>query len=118
MPVCNQGEFFMEPKEVEHNIILEEVSTTDEIPEEVDTSREEWKGVGHDKVLEILPPMKDNPHHIRLLFMVSKIFFCITTLLKITTFNITWLELEDKFFFFKEGLMYESGAKKSGSIKA
>jgi len=33
MSVYNQGEFFVEPKEVEKGIALEEVSITVEIPE-------------------------------------------------------------------------------------
>ena len=60
MPVCNQGEFFVEPKKVEQSIALEEVSPTDEIFEEKNQSLEECNRVVHDKLLEILPPMKDN----------------------------------------------------------
>jgi len=63
MHVCNQGEFFAEPKEVELGIILEEVSTTAEVPKEVDKSLEEYKGVKHDKLFEVLPPVEDIPDH-------------------------------------------------------
>jgi len=33
VPVCNQGKFFAEPKEIKQGVALEEVSTTIEIPE-------------------------------------------------------------------------------------
>jgi len=38
MLMCNLDKFFVEPKEVEQDIALEEVSTIVEIPEEVDKS--------------------------------------------------------------------------------
>ena len=61
--MCTQGEFFVEPKEVEQNITLKGVSPTVEVPEEVDKSLEEYKGVEHDELLEVLPSMKDNHHN-------------------------------------------------------
>ena len=63
MPIYNQGEFFVKPKEVEQGIILEEVSITTEIPEEVDKSLEECNGVVQGKLLKILPPINDNQYH-------------------------------------------------------
>jgi len=62
MPIRNQGEFFVDPKEVEQDIALE-VSPTTEIPKEVDKSLDECKKVGHDKLFEVSPPMEDIPHH-------------------------------------------------------
>ena len=50
----------MESMEVKQSLILEEVSPTIEIPEEVDKSLEEYKGVGQDELFEVLPPMKNN----------------------------------------------------------
>jgi len=38
MLVCNQNEFFMEPKKIKQSLTLEEVSTIAEIPEEVEKS--------------------------------------------------------------------------------
>ena len=61
--VCNQGELFMEPKEVEQGIALEEGSPTTEISEEVDKSLDECKEVGHDKLFEVSPPVKDILYH-------------------------------------------------------
>ena len=63
MPICNESEFFMELKDIKQNIALEEVSPTAEIFLEIDQSLEEFKGVLHDKLLKILPPMKDIQHH-------------------------------------------------------
>ena len=60
--MCNQDEFFMEPKEVEKDIALEEVSTTAEIFKEVDKSQE-CKGE-----LEVLPSMEDNHQHGTIIF--------------------------------------------------
>ena len=62
MPVCNQDEFFMEPKEIKQRLVLEEVFPTAEIPEKVDKSLKESKEVVHDKLFEVLPPMKNNQH--------------------------------------------------------
>ena len=63
MPICNQGEFFVEPKNIKQGIALEEVPSTVEIPEEIDLSLEGSKGIVHDKRLETLAPMEDIPHH-------------------------------------------------------
>jgi len=60
--ICNQGEFFVKPKEVEHGIVLEGVSPTVKVPEEIDKLPDEDKGVGHDNLLDVLPPMEDNRH--------------------------------------------------------
>jgi len=49
IPVCNQDEFFVEPKKIKQNLVLEEVSPTAEIPKEVDKSLEESKEVVRDK---------------------------------------------------------------------
>jgi len=67
LPIRNQGEFFVEPKEIKQGVVLEEVSTTAEIFEEVDESQEECKGVGINK-FEVLPSMKDNHHHCTIIF--------------------------------------------------
>ena len=48
-------------KEIKQDVALEEVSTTEEILEEVD-KLQECKGGGINK-LEVLPSMKDNHHH-------------------------------------------------------
>jgi len=63
MPVCNQGEFFVEPKEIKQGITLEGVSPTVEIPEKIEPSLEEFKEAVHEKLTEGLPPMKDIQHH-------------------------------------------------------
>jgi len=63
IPMCNQDEFFVESTEIKQSLILEEVSPTVEIPEEVDKPLEEYKEVGQDKLFEFLPPTKDNQHH-------------------------------------------------------
>jgi len=44
----------------DQRIALEEVSPTIEVPEEVNKSLDEYRGVGHDKLLEVLPSMEDN----------------------------------------------------------
>ena len=67
IPVCNQGYFFVESTGVKQCIILEEVPITDEILEEVDKSMEECK-VGHDKLFEVLPSVKDISHHGMIIF--------------------------------------------------
>ena len=36
VPVCNQGEFFVKPKEIEQGVVLEEVFTAAEVPKEID----------------------------------------------------------------------------------
>jgi len=54
----------MELKEIKQSLTLEEVFPTTEILEEIDKSLEEYKRVGYNKFLEILPSMKDNQHHI------------------------------------------------------
>jgi len=36
MPVCNQGELFIEPIEIKKGVALEDVSMSTEIPEKVD----------------------------------------------------------------------------------
>jgi len=94
MPVCNQGDFLVESTEIKRRIVLEEVSTTGKIPEEIDKSLDECNEVGHDKLLEVLPPVEDTPHQ-QLFFMISKILFYITGLLKNA---VTLLELENEFF--------------------
>jgi len=66
VPVCNQGEFIVEPKEIKQGVALEEVSTIAEIPKEVDKLHE-CKGVGTNK-LEVLPSMEDNHHHGTIIF--------------------------------------------------
>jgi len=53
MSICNQGEFFVEPKELKQGVALEEVFTTAEIPKEVDKLQEECKGFEINK-LEVL----------------------------------------------------------------
>ena len=53
MPVCNQGELFVEPMEVEQGIALKEVSPNTEIPKEVDKSLDEYKEVGYDELFEV-----------------------------------------------------------------
>ena len=63
MLVCNQVEFFIEPKEVEQGITLEEVSPTIKIPKKVDKSLDEGKEVKHDKLFEVSPFEEDIPHH-------------------------------------------------------
>ena len=47
----------------DQRIALEEVSPTIEVPEEVDKSLDEYRGVGHDELLEVLPSMEDNYQH-------------------------------------------------------
>ena len=61
MLVCNQDEFFVQPKKIKQNLVLE-VSTTAKISEKIDKSQEKCKRVGHDK-LEVLSPMENNRHH-------------------------------------------------------
>ena len=53
--VCNQGEFFVEPKEVKQDIILKEISPNAEVLKEVDKLLEEFKEIVHDKFANILP---------------------------------------------------------------
>jgi len=67
MPICNQGEFSVESKKIKQGVALEEVSRTVKIPEEIDKSQEEYKGVGINK-LEVLPSMEDNHHHGTIIF--------------------------------------------------
>jgi len=43
MPISNQGEFFVEPKDIKQGITLKEVSPTIKIPEEINQSLEELK---------------------------------------------------------------------------
>jgi len=62
VPVCNQGEFFVEPKEIKHVIALGEVPTTAKISKEVDKLQDKCRGVGINK-FEVLPSMEDNHHH-------------------------------------------------------
>ena len=52
----------MEPKKIKQDIILEEVFTTAETPEEVDKLQEKCKRVGINKV-EVLPSMGGIHHH-------------------------------------------------------
>jgi len=87
--MCTQSGFLVNPKEVKQDITLEEVSTANEIPEKVDTSLEDCKGVGPDELREVLPYMKDN-HHGTVILLISKILSCITSLFKNTTFNVSW----------------------------
>jgi len=54
--IYNQGEFFVEPKEVKEGIVLEEISPIVEVLREVDKSLEEFKEIIHDKFVDILPP--------------------------------------------------------------
>ena len=61
--ICNQGEFFVEPKEIKKGIALEEVSPITEIPKEVNKSLDECKEVGHDELFEVSPTVEDIPHH-------------------------------------------------------
>ena len=61
--VCNQGEFFVEPKEIKQGVTLEEVSTTIEIPKKVDKSLDKCQEVGHDELFEKSPPVEDIPYH-------------------------------------------------------
>ena len=61
VPICNQGEFFVEPKEINQSVVLEEVSIIAEILEEVN-KLQECKGVGINK-FEVLLSMEDNHHH-------------------------------------------------------
>jgi len=64
--ICNQGEFIMESEETKQNLTLvdkEEVSPTAEVLDEIGQSLEAYKGVVYDKILEILPSMKDHQHH-------------------------------------------------------
>ena len=75
LPIRNQGEFFVEPKEIKQGVTVEEVLTTNEIPEEVDKSQEERKGVGINK-LEVLPFMEDNHHHGTIIFQDLTILSC------------------------------------------
>ena len=56
----------MESKETTQEFILfdkGEVAPSTEIHERVELALEEFKGVGHDKCLEILPPMRGIQHH-------------------------------------------------------
>ena len=71
MLICNQGEFFMELKEVEQIIILEEAFTTVEISNEVDKPLEVYRGVRQDKFFEVLLPMEESQHHCNLFIMIS-----------------------------------------------
>ena len=73
------------------------VSPTAEIPK-VDKSLEEYKRVGHDKLFELLPPMKDNQHHGILFFIISKILSYTLSLFKITSFIVSLIGTEDEFF--------------------
>ena len=59
MPISNQDESFVEPKDIKQGITLKEVSPTIKISEEIYQSLEEFKGVVHDKLLKTLPPVKD-----------------------------------------------------------
>ena len=63
MPICNRGEFVVESREIKQSLALEKVSPTAKIFEKIDQSLEECNGVVYDKLLKILPLMKDNQHH-------------------------------------------------------
>ena len=62
MPICNQGEFFVEPKERKQGIALERVSPTAEILEKIEPSLEEFKEVHHE-LMKRLPSMRGIKHH-------------------------------------------------------
>ena len=53
--ICNQGELFMEPKEVKQGIVLEKISPTAEVLKEENKPLEEFKEVVYDKFVDILP---------------------------------------------------------------
>jgi len=53
----------VESSEIEQSLSLEEVSPTAEISEEIDQSLEECNGVVHDKLLKILPLMRNIQQH-------------------------------------------------------
>jgi len=74
MPICNQGEFFVDTKELKQYVALEEVSTAAESPKEVD-KLEECKGVGSIS-LKYYHPWKIIIITVRLFFMISRIFSC------------------------------------------
>ena len=59
-------------KGIEQSFALEEISPIAKIFEETDQSLEGYNGVAHDKLLEILPPMKDNLHHGTFILYSSK----------------------------------------------
>ena len=65
----------MESEEIEKTLVLEKISPTAEISEEMDQSMEEYKGVIHDKLVNILPPMRGFQHHGTFIFVISKIPF-------------------------------------------
>ena len=50
-------------KESRARYCFRRVSPTIEVPKEVDKSLDEYKRVGHDELLEVLPSMEDNHHH-------------------------------------------------------
>ena len=61
--MCNRGEFFVKSEKIEQTPVLEEISPTSEISEEMDQSLKGYKGVVHDKLVGILPPMRGIQHH-------------------------------------------------------
>ena len=63
MPMCNQSEFFMESKKIKQNLTLEEIILPAEVPEELDKSLDEYKGVVYDKLVDILSSRRDIQHH-------------------------------------------------------
>jgi len=63
MPICNQGEFFTEPKEIKQGIALEGVSQTAEIPKKIESSLEEFNEVVQDELTKGLSPLRDIQHH-------------------------------------------------------
>jgi len=72
VPLCNQDEFFMEPKEIKKDIALEKVFTIAEISEEVN-KLQECKGFGINK-LEVLPSMEDIHHDTTILHDFEDLF--------------------------------------------
>jgi len=50
--ICNRDKFFVESREIEQSLTLEEVSPTAKIFKEMDQSFEEYNGVVHNKLLK------------------------------------------------------------------
>jgi len=107
----------VEPNEVQQGITLEGVSPTVEVHEKVDKSLDEYKGVGTMSFLKYYHSWKIIIIMVRLFFMISKILSCITSLLRITTFNVFLIETRGRVLLKREGLMQEGEATNQGSTR-